>query len=191
MTQPTSDQLNAMMAVDDFQGLGQAAQQLLAMPQSLCKLRGNCCRILTYKGSLSHEDLITLAQSDDPDAANAREFLSIAVPYDSREEVERIAPVFVERVLQASCKSNPEDVTFFRCRYLGEDSLCQIHEDRPTGCRAYPFPHEKTIFHPGCGFEPVAKANWQAIQSIMTFFERRQQELATAAQVSEPPQSEI
>ncbi len=171
-------QIEAMMAADDFEGLGKMVQKLFRLPQSLCKTRGNCCRIATFKGTLSYKDIQALGASGADDAANAREFLTLFEPYETIEEVRQIAPVFVERV-QAGCatEEEKEQVGFFRCRFVGEDGRCQIHEDRPTGCRVYPFPHEKTIYHPGCGFEQKGLENWRKINQITTFFDRRVAEL--------------
>jgi hypothetical protein len=42
-----------------------------------------------------------------------------------------------------------------------------VHEDRPSGCRAYPIAHENTLFHPGCGYEQQAAVNWQKIKHIL------------------------
>lgn len=170
---PERADIEVMKARDDFAGLGRKIQELFKLPQSLCKTRGNCCKIATFKGTLSYPDLVALAGSDEPDSANAREFLTCFVPYETQEEVRAMAPVFVERVLEQS----GEDAAFFRCRFLADDGRCQIHEDRPTGCRAYPFPHEKTIYHPGCGFEQKGLENWRKIEDIQQFFENRLREL--------------
>lgn len=172
-------EIDAMKAADDFQGLGKKVQELMRLPQALCKTRGNCCRIATFKGTLTYEEIRALSQSDDPDAANAREFLTLFEPYPTTEDVQRLAPVFVERVL-SEAKKPPDKVGFFKCRFVAPNGLCMIHEDRPTGCRVYPFPHEKTIYHPGCGFEQKGVENWKKIKDITDFFEKRLKELDSA-----------
>lgn len=177
MTDHDQQEIEALKAADDFAGLGKKVQELMRLPQSLCKTRGNCCRIATFKGTLSYEDIVKLGQSDDEDAANAREFLTLFVPYETQEEVRELAPVFVERVRAGAPKGEEDKVGFFHCRFVAEDGRCMIHEDRPTGCRVYPFPHEKTIYHPGCGFEQKGLENWQKIQDISRFFETRLAEL--------------
>lgn len=173
-------EIEAMKAADDFAGLGRKIQQLLQLPQSLCRTRGNCCRVATFKGSLTYQDIVELAASDDQDAANAQEFLTLFLPYETREEVMAIAPVFVERVSRKN-----REAAFFRCRFLGEAGKCLIHEDRPTGCRVYPFPHENTIYHPGCGFERKGQENHQKIEDIRRFFEKKLQELNAQAGLSQ------
>lgn len=169
--------IEALKAADDFMALGQIIQQLFRLPQSFCKLRGNCCRVATFKGSLTYEEIMDLACSDDPDAENAKEFLTLFEPYETLEDVRQVAPVFVERVL-----AREPNASFFKCRFQSSEGPCLIHEDRPTGCHIYPFPHEKTIYHPGCGFEKEGLANWQKIEDIRAFFQKRSMELAQEAQ---------
>ena len=178
---PDQQEIDILKANKNYAGLGQKLQQLMKLPQSLCKTRGDCCRIATFKGSLSYEDLKNLAESaDEENAANAREFLTLFEPYASQDEVRAIAPVFVERVLAGtSDEAEKQRTAFFRCRFVGQDGRCQIHEDRPTGCRVYPFPHEKTIYHPGCGFEQRGMENWRKVQDIIKFFDEQLNQLNT------------
>ena len=173
----SSADIDAMMARDDFSGLSTKIEALMKLPQSLCKIRGNCCRVATFKGSLSYEDICALAHSDHKDAQNAKDFVTLFEPYASQDAVRQIAPVFVDRV-RAAADGDPDAISFFKCRFLGEGGGCLVHEDRPTGCRAYPFPHEKTIYHPGCGFERQGRQNWKQVQTIVAFLERRLSEFA-------------
>lgn len=151
-------------------GLAQEVEQLMKMPQHLCKQRGICCRIATFKGSLSFKDIQLLAE-DTSDARNesARDFAAIFLPYSSQAEVRALAPEFVDRVRDVAGQKgqNPDEVTFFYCKYVLEDGRCGVHEDRPVGCRVYPFPHKSTIYHPGCGFEEQGQKNWSRIEAIM------------------------
>jgi len=178
----TDPELEKRMAQDDFAGLGQMVQSLMRLPQGLCKTRGNCCRVVTYKGSLGVEDIAELAQSDSEQSENARDFLTLFEPYAHQEDAREIAPLFVEQVRQTVPEEKQAEISFFRCRFLGDTGLCRIWEDRPTGCRMYPFPHEKTIYHPGCGFAKAGQENWEKIQTIVNFFERRQSELKAQSQ---------
>lgn len=151
-------------------GLAQEVERLLKMPQSLCKQRGMCCKVATFKGSLSYDDIKALAaQGDAPENEMAKDFASLFIPYPSQEAVREIAPVFVDRVRQKAAEKNqdPDQISFFHCRYVLEDGRCGVHEDRPVGCRTYPFPHENTIYHPGCGFEKQGHLNWQHIKDIL------------------------
>jgi Fe-S-cluster containining protein len=180
---PLQATIETMKATDDFAGLGEVVQGLFKLPQQLCKVRGNCCRVATFKGLLSYDSLMTLATSTEADAINARDFLTLFVPYQTLDDVKAIAPQFVDDVLTAAdLKDNPvNDVGFFHCRFLGEKGECRIHEDRPTGCRYYPFPHENTIFHVGCGFKDTAIYNWQKIKEITRFFEQRMAQMNAEA----------
>lgn len=179
-SQQEQQEIEAMKARDDFPGLGQKVQSLYKMPQSLCKMRGNCCRIVTFKGLRSYPEIQQLAASDDPDATNAKDFLTLFQPHANVYDVQEMAPVFVERVL-AQTDRMLEEVGFFKCRFLGENGACQIHEDRPTGCRVYPFPHQQTIYHPGCGFEQTGLDHANKIQDILAFFNKRLNELTNSA----------
>lgn len=150
-------------------GMAQEVERLLKMPQSLCKQRGICCRVATFKGSLSLDAILALGASEAPDAEHARVFASIFEPYPSQDAVRAVASEFVDRVREkaATGGKDPDAVAFFKCRFVLDDGRCGVHEDRPTGCRAYPFPHKNTVFHPGCGFEAQAAQNWAKIEGIL------------------------
>lgn len=151
-------------------GLAEEVEQLMKLPQSHCKQRGDCCRVATFKGSLTLQQIKALGQTDSPNAEHARVFASIFEPYESQESARQVSDGFVDRVRDfvANVKDdNPDDITFFKCRFVLPDGRCGVHEDRPTGCRAYPFPHKHTIFHPGCGFEQQALKNWQRVEEIL------------------------
>ena len=175
-------EIEILKAQNDFQGLGKKLNELFKLPQSLCKTRGNCCKVATFKGGLSYEELVHLGNSGEDGASNAREFLTLFIPYESIDAVRKVASTFVDRVLVQSDKAEPESTGFFHCRFLGDQGRCLIHEDRPTGCRVYPFPHENTIFHPGCGFEQKAVDSWRKIKDIQDFFEQRLRELDEEAE---------
>lgn len=153
-------------------GLGyvEQVQQLLKLPQHLCKQRGICCKVATYKGSLSWEEIQALATDPEADGhESARDFASIFIPYPSQTAVREIADEFVDRVRQHVERrgDDPDKITFAHCKYVLEDGRCGVHEDRPLGCRMYPFPHKNTIFHPGCGFEAQGVENWHKIEGIL------------------------
>jgi len=147
-------------------------QELLKLPQELCNTCGKCCRIATFKGGLTYKQTLELSKSSpqDEDEATqvdgAKDFLTIFVPYKSTAEARKFALEFVDQTLTLMNKKDDE-MTFFYCKYLGDDNLCKIHEDRPHLCRMYPIPHERTLFNPGCGFEQQSKKNWAEIQEIL------------------------
>jgi Fe-S-cluster containining protein len=167
MTEPEKPESSKL---DSPLGLAKEVERLLKMPQHLCKQRGICCRVATFKGSLSWDEIQALAA--DPHAEgheSARDFASVFLPYRSQEVVRELANEFVDRVRMAAEQSgrDPENITFFHCKYVLDDGRCGVHEDRPVGCRVYPFPHKKTIYHPGCGFEQQSKQNWAQIEQIL------------------------
>jgi Fe-S-cluster containining protein len=151
-------------------GLANEVSKLMKLPQHLCKQRGMCCKVATFKGSLSFEDIQALAKDPDaPGHKSARDFASIFLPYDSQAQVREIAGEFVDRIrgFAAAKGQDPDQITFFKCKYVLDDGRCGVHEDRPAGCRVYPFPHRSTIYHPGCGFEKQGTENWARIAEIL------------------------
>ncbi len=152
-------------------GLARQVEQLMKLPQHLCKQRGQCCRVATFKGSLSYEDILALAANPEAEGhESARDFASVFLPYESQAQVSEIAGEFVDKVrtIAQSKGQDPDQITFFKCKYVLADGRCGVHEDRPVGCRMYPFPHKNTIYHPGCGFEQQGQENWAKIDAILS-----------------------
>jgi Fe-S-cluster containining protein len=167
---PNMDDRSQNSATSSPLGYAQEVEQLMKMPQSLCKQRGTCCRITTFKGSLNIDDIKALAADPSaPDHESAHDFASLFLPYTNQGEVREIANEFVERVRASASKKgqDPDAVTFFHCKFVLEDGRCGIHEDRPLGCRVYPFPHKSTLYHPDCGFESQGMKNWARVVEIM------------------------
>ncbi len=150
---------------------------LFKLPQHLCHMCGNCCKIATFKGGLSYEEVKELASSKDAEESQvlgARDFLTIFQPYEAAEDAKKVAPEFVEMIYETFGKDSK--VGFFHCKFLGqlgEKFGCRIHEDRPQLCRMYPIPHERTFYFPGCGFEKQGRKNWQEIKNIMDSLEEK------------------
>jgi len=147
-------------------------EELLKLPQELCKTCGKCCRIATFKEGLTYEEVLALSQKNpenDDEAIQidgAKDFLTIFKPYKSIEKAKEYTPEFVKEALKRTNRKENE-ITFFYCRYIDENNLCKIHEDRPHLCRMYPIPHYRTLFNPRCGFEEQAKKNWEEIEQIL------------------------
>ncbi len=126
------------------------------VPLPTCKMQGCCCR--GASPSTPFPKLMEKAANGD---VFARDFFNIFIPYASHDEARAVVPGLVDKTLKAAEKQDefesPDDVVFYHCRYIGEDNKCQIWEDRPELCRAYPdTPY--VVFAPGCAFEPWAKA---------------------------------
>lgn len=141
----------------------------MTLPQNLCKQRGCCCRAVTFKGSLSEAEMLALANENSTDGEHARNFASIFTPYESQATVPEEFQGFVTRVREAAAQKgkNADAVSIYHCKFVLTDGRCGVHEDRPTGCRAYPSAYKDTIFHPGCGFEHQARENWEKIETLI------------------------
>lgn len=143
-------------------------ERLLKMPQDLCKTCGLCCKVASFKGGLTFNEIKQLAQdySNPSQADGAKDFLTIFEPIP-QDEAKKLSPAFVENILM-SFEGKKEEMSFFRCRFMNDDgNLCLIHEDRPILCRMYPIPHERTFYHPQCGFKEQGQKNWAEIKNII------------------------
>ena len=158
-----------MTPSSDNKPIAEQVQDLMTLPQSLCKQRGICCRVATFRGLATPNELELLTKEDSALGEHARAFASIFEAYPNPEAVAAIAPEFVDRVQDKAKEQgkNPEDIGFYHCRFVQEDGRCGVHEDRPTGCRGYPVVHENTLFHPGCGFETAANMQWQQLDTLL------------------------
>lgn len=147
-------------------------KELMKLPQELCHTCGKCCRIATFKGGYTYEQVVALSEKEaetEEELAQidgAKDYLTIFEPYESTEAARKVAPEFVDHALKYYEKKDDE-MSFFCCKYLKENNLCDIHEDRPQLCRMYPIPHERTFFNPGCGFEKQSKENLKEINKII------------------------
>ncbi len=150
-------------------GVAEEVQRLMMLPQSLCKQRGCCCRAVTFKGSLSDAERAELAKKPTMNGEHARVFGDLFTPYPSQEEVPDEFGGFVDRVREAATAKgkNPDAVSIYACKFVQADGRCGVHEDRPTGCRAYPSVYKDALFHPGCGFEDQARSHWQQIETLI------------------------
>lgn len=141
--------------------------ELLKLSQEYCKMCGLCCKIATFKGGMSYEEVKKIANdfSEPTQADGAKDFLTIFEPMALKEAIE-VAPGFVKTV-QDRFPGKKDKVCFFKCRFIKDGCLCMIHEDRPLLCRMYPIPHERTVYHNECGFKEVGERNWEEIKQII------------------------
>lgn len=153
-------------------------EELMKMPDGLCRMCGRCCRLSIFKGGLSFNEVKAVAEGS-PDAAQkkgAADFLSVFVPYNSVEDARAVSAKFVEDALAVS--GRPENqVTFFHCRFVGADNKCSIHDKRPDLCKKYPTIHERTLYFEGCGYEVLGKENWRKISYILDFLNKKQKNI--------------
>ena len=119
-------------------------------PQELCNMCGRCCRVVTT--SKSYEELKELQAQNDEGAC---EFLKIFEPYPSIEAARKVDEELVDNVINLLKEDGNYDenkLTFYGCKYLQENNLCSIYEERPVLCRHCPST-PWSIVPPGCGFE--------------------------------------
>lgn len=150
--------------------------ELNKLPQKLCKMCGKCCTMVPFRGGLSYKEMLTLIENPETEPSlleGAKDFLTIFEPVYSHDDVKKIAPDFLEEVIS---KTENKNVSFFKCKYVGKNGGCLIHEDRPTGCRVYPFPHEKTFFFNDCGFKEQSLANLKQINTLIKEVEEKKKE---------------
>lgn len=119
-------------------------------PQSLCKMCGKCCRVVTT--SVPYKKLKEMAESGDEGAVD---FLSLFVPYDSLEAAKAVDEGVVNNIinmLSMDGQYNEEETNFYYCKYLRDDNMCSNYENRLTLCKHFPST-PWAIVPPGCGFE--------------------------------------
>lgn len=157
------------------------------IPLPECKKQGCCCRGAS-PSTPYHQLLEKAANGDD----FARNFFSIFVPHASHDDARKIVPGLVERTLRAAEKDegfqSAEDVVFYQCRYIGDDNTCQIWEDRPQLCRAYP-DGPFVVFAPNCAYEPWAKAVKEKFAAMKAEIEQLKSLQADLAQQAAHPES--
>ncbi len=120
-------------------------------PQSLCKMCGRCCRVVT-NAKYPYEEIKKMA-ADGNDYA--KDFLKIFEPYPSIEAARQEDSSTVDNIieqLKTDGKYNEKNLTFYRCKYILDDNKCSIYEERPTLCVHCPSTGW-VIVPPGCGFE--------------------------------------
>lgn len=118
-------------------------------PQSLCHMCGRCCRVVTTPKP--YKELVQLAQEGDE---GARDFLKIFEPYPSVESAREVDEELVDNIFNRMREGghSTDDITFYGCKYLLDNNMCSIYEERPLLCRHCPST-PWVIVPPGCGFE--------------------------------------
>lgn len=132
-------------------------------PQELCLMCGKCCRCVTT--AYSYEELIELAKSNDE---GAKDFLSIFVPYTSVEDARKVHEEVVDNILNIlKADEKPTDnLTFYKCKHLSDNNLCEIYEKRLMLCDRFPS-STWAVVPPGCGFENwLVKKREEIVQNV-------------------------
>lgn len=107
-----------------------------------CKGCATCCNLACSE--FSPEELKLRAENGDN---FARQFLSIFVPYSSKEEARKIYPEYIALLEQ----NKESEVYFYHCPKLTKDKRCSDYENRPQICRDFP-DNPLTLLPVSCGF---------------------------------------
>ena len=121
------------------------AQVLDYRKEFSCKGCATCCNLACSE--FSYEELKEKAENGDN---FAQQFTSIFVPYNSREEAERVYPEYLEML------KDKGDVYFYHCPKLTECKRCSDYENRPDICRHFP-DNPLDILPKSCGYYPWRK----------------------------------
>lgn len=118
-------------------------------PQSLCHMCGRCCRVVTTPKP--YYELKRLEAEGDEGAID---FLKIFVPYSSVQAARDVDRELVDNILKRLEEGgfSTENITFYGCKYLLDNNMCSIYEERPVLCKHCPST-PWVITPPGCGFE--------------------------------------
>ncbi len=111
--------------------------------QFSCAGCATCCKLACSEFSLA--ELKQKALNGDKFAT---QFLSVFVPYETKEEAKKVYPEYIELLKQKNC----EDVYFYHCPKLTEDNRCSDYENRPQICRDFP-DNPLSILPVSCGFK--------------------------------------
>ncbi len=98
--------------------------------QYSCSCCGSCCRLASSE--YSFEELQQRAKNGDK---FSQEFVSVFVPYKSKDEPRKLFPDYIE-LLEKTFKG--EELYFYYCPKLGTDGLCTDYKNRPDICRIFP-----------------------------------------------------
>lgn len=118
-----------------------------------CKGCATCCNLACSE--YSHDELKKRAESGDK---FAKQFTSVFIPYNSKEEASKIYPQYIE-LLE---KNTDSKVYFYHCPKLTKNKKCSDYENRPNICKVFP-DNPLDLLPESCGFyewkkevEPVA-----------------------------------
>jgi len=109
-----------------------------------CNKCAACCRLASSE--FSFEELKQRAKNGD---IFAKQFTSVFVPYENKEEARQFYPEFFD-LLESKYKDD-NGIYFYHCPKLGDDNLCTDYENRPDICRDFPN-NPLVIFPKGCGY---------------------------------------
>ncbi len=115
---------------------------LLYREKFMCKGCATCCKLACSE--FSPEQLKQKAAGGD---RFATQFLSVFVPYATREEASEVYPEY----LQLLDDTISDEVYFYHCPKLNDCNRCTDYENRPQICRDFP-DNPLSILPESCGF---------------------------------------
>ena len=144
--------------------------EIIAYRQNFhCKGCATCCNLACSE--FSPEELKLRAANRDN---FAKQFTSIFIPYNSKEEFKDIYPEYI-KLLE---KHTDDDVYFYHCPKLNDCKKCSDYENRPQICRDFP-DNPLCILPESCGFyewrkevEPVAMM-LHAMVEIIDYYKKK------------------
>lgn len=111
--------------------------------QFKCVGCATCCNL-----ACSEFSPVELKQKTENGDNFAAQFLSVFVPYASKEDARKVYPEYIKML-----EENKEDnVYFYHCPKLTEDKRCSDYENRPQICRDFP-DNPLSILPKSCGYK--------------------------------------
>ena len=113
---------------------------------------GTCCKLACSE--FSPEELRQKADKGD---RFATQFLSVFVPYNSKEDAREIYPEYIKMLEE----QKEDEVYFYHCPKLTECNRCSDYENRPQICRDFPDNPEAGTSpsqERGCKFSPWSRS---------------------------------
>lgn len=134
-----------------------------------CAGCATCCNLACSE--FSPEELKQKAENGDN---FAKQFTSIFIPYESKEEARKVYPAYIQML-----EENKEDaVYFYHCPKLTKGNRCSDYENRPQICCDFP-DNPLSILPDSCGYkkwkeeiEPVALMLHSMIEIIDYYREK-------------------
>ena len=150
------------------------SKMVLYRGQFTCSGCATCCKLACSE--FSPDELKEKAKNGDNFAT---QFLSVFVPYKSKDDARKFYPEYFELLEE---KFSDEEIHFYYCPKLGADNRCTDYENRPQICRDFP-DNPLTLLPPKCGYhswkqevEPTALMLHSMLE-IMEFYKEKLSEL--------------
>lgn len=119
-------------------------QEILAYRNNFsCVGCATCCNLACSE--FSPEELKQKAEQGDNFAS---QFLSVFIPYKSKEEARKVYPEYIAMLDEAK----EDNVYFYHCPKLTADKRCSDYENRPQICRDFP-DNPLSILPKACGYK--------------------------------------